>query len=123
MNIRFNGAELWVRSVEALNSLLDGYNEVPQFELWIAVPDGPTLSMLRNGEHAWLMYLSFNEDAGVVSKGDQSKQGTCDYTLSNGQVDEYPLSWCIDLKECYRAFEYFFANDGARYDHIEWQVA
>lgn len=124
MNIRFNGTDLWINSVEALSSVLDGYSSEPQFELWISMPDeGPTLSMLRNGDHAWLMYLSFHGDSGVVTKGDESKQGSCTYTLSNSQIDEYPLSWCIDLKQCYKAFEYFFVNGGARDDRIGWQVA
>jgi hypothetical protein len=124
MNIRFNGTDLWISSVEALSGILDGYIHEPQFELWISMPDeGAALSMLRNGDQAWLMYLSFHGDRGVVTKGDQSKQGTYTYTLSNGQIDEYPLSWCIDLKQCYEAFAYFFVNDGARYDGVEWQIA
>lgn len=77
--------------------------------------------MLRNGDHAWLMYLHFNGDGGVVSNGDQREQGNCIYTLSNGQTDEYPLSWCVNLAECYRALAHFFANEGERYKFITWQ--
>jgi hypothetical protein len=77
--------------------------------------------MLRNGANAWLMYLRFNGDSGFVSKGDATKTGDESYTLSNGQVDKYPLSWCIDLEQCYKAIAYFFVNEGAQPVFIAWQ--
>ena len=78
--------------------------------------------MLRNAEHAWLMYLRFDGDSGFVTKGDQTQHGACTYRLSNGQVDEYPLSWCVNLEQCYKAIAYFFVNNGARYDFVDWWV-
>lgn len=80
------------------------------------------MCMLRNGERGWLMYLHICGDGGLVTKGDQGEQGTYTYKLSNGQIDEYPLSWCINLEQCYKAIAHFFVNNGARYDAVTWQV-
>jgi hypothetical protein len=123
MKIAFNGSDLSLASIEEFGRALDRFDLEPQFELWISRDDGPSLAMLRNGNHAWLMYLRFCGDSGVVSRGDEQKQGTCSYALSNGQIDEYPLSWCVDLQECYKAIAYFFVNDGARYGFVTWQEA
>jgi hypothetical protein len=121
VNITFNGEPVPITTVEELGASLDRFDKESQFELWVSVPDGPSMSMLRNGSCAWLMYLRFNGDAGFVSRGDVAKTGDASYTLSNGQVDEYPLSWCIDLEQCYRAISYFFVNEGAQPSWIAWQ--
>lgn len=120
MKIAFNGTDEMVETLEALDVTLDRLDREPMFELWLSVEDGPALCMLRNSEHAWLMHLNFNGDSGLVSKGDPDAAGVVSYRLSNGQVDEYPRSWCIDLESCYKALAYFFVNDGLRYSVIEW---
>jgi hypothetical protein len=112
-----NGPRMSIRK----GSWLDLFDQVRIFELWASVSqDGPSLSMLRNGPCAWLMYLRFNGDAGFVSQGELTQTGKASYTLSNGQVDHYPLSWCIDLELCYGAVAYFFAYEGARFPWITW---
>jgi hypothetical protein len=121
MKVTFNGVDQPFASIEEFSLALDRFDLEPRFELWISCNEGPSLAMLRNGDHAWLTYLRFNGDSGVTSRGDQQKQGVCSYVLSNGQIDEYPLSWCVNLEECYKAFAYFFVNDGARYDFIAWR--
>jgi hypothetical protein len=122
MNISFNGADLSIGSVEELGSFLDWLDRIAQFEFWIRADHGPSMCMLRNGEDGWLMYLQFHGDGSFVTQGDRRRKGTCTYELANGQIDEYPLSWCIDLKQCYEAIAYFFANNGARWDVVAWQV-
>ena len=123
IEITLNGADKKINSTEELGELLDRLDQEPQFEFWISAERGPSMCMLRNREHGYLMYLHFNGDSGLVTKGDQGRPGTCSYELSNGQIDELPLSWCIDLEQCFRAIAYFFVNDGARYDIVTWQVA
>lgn len=122
MKITFNGSNLWIGSVEELNNALDCLDREAQFEFWIRAEAGPSMCMLRNGERGWLMYLHICGDGGLVTKGDQGEQGTYTYKLSNGQIDEYPLSWCINLEQCYKAIAHFFVNNGARYDAVTWQV-
>lgn len=121
MKIKLNGTDVSIGSIEELGSFLDRLDREAQFEFWISTEDGPAMAMLRNGEHGWLKYLHFNGDSGQVTRGDLSMGATCSYELSNGQVDEYPLSWCVDLEQCYKAIAYFFVNDGARYDVVSWQ--
>jgi hypothetical protein len=122
MKITFNGVEQAIASIEELGYALDRFDLESSFELWIATGDGPSMAMLRNADHAWLMYLRFNGDSGFVTKSDQTIEGVCEYRLANGQFDEYPRSWCIDLEQCYKAIAYFFVNDGTRYDFVDWQV-
>ena len=78
------------------------------------------MAMLRNEDHAWLMYLRFSGDAGFVSQGDLTKTGKTSYALANGEVGEYPLAWCIDLERCYQAAMYFFVNNGSKPEWIAW---
>jgi hypothetical protein len=122
MKITFNGTELSIASIEELGSFLDELDLEERFEFWISAEEGPSMCMLRDGERGWLMYLHFDGDSGLVTKG-PDRQGTGTYKLSNGQIDEYPLSWCVELEQCYKAIAYFFVNDGARYDLLAWQAA
>jgi hypothetical protein len=72
--------------------------------------------MLRNGEFAWLMYLRFEGDSGFVS------QGVASFELSNGQIDEYPRAWCIDIEKRYKALVFFYVNEGAQPDCVSWHA-
>jgi hypothetical protein len=91
------------------------------FELWIFAQDESSMMMLRNGTNAWLMYLRRNDgDSGFRSSGDPGLTGVADYTLSNGQVDEYPLAWCINVEQCYKAISFFYVSDGTKPDWIKW---
>ena len=54
MKITFNGIGLSFPSFEEFVPALDRFDLEPQFELWISCHDGPSLAMLRNGDHAWL---------------------------------------------------------------------
>jgi hypothetical protein len=120
VEITFNGEPQTIASIEDLGQALDRFDKQPQFELWALIGNGPRVAMVRNGVHAWLMYLRFDGDAGFVSQGDNTKTGRASYTLSNGQIDECPLSWCIDLERCYQAIAYFVVNEGARPDWVSW---
>ena len=71
MKITFNGTDLSIGSVEELDSSLDRLDREARFEFWIWTEAGPSMCMLRNGEHGWLMYLHFDGDSGLVTKGDQ----------------------------------------------------
>jgi hypothetical protein len=124
MNVVFNGTEQSFESLDEFAVALDRFDLEPEFELWIiSRKDGPSICMLRNGDHAWLMHLQFEGDKGVVTEGDPNRGGTWPYTLANGQLDEYPLSWCITIEQCFDALTYFFVNDGARYTVIPWRDA
>lgn len=123
MKMTFNGNELTVTETEDLRVAWNGFDKEQQYELWIFSEKGPMMAMLRSSRNAWLMYLGFSGDDGVVSLGDCKRHGYGSYHLANGQIDERPLSWCISLEDCYQAFAYFLKNDGARYDSVKWQKA
>lgn len=108
--------------IEEFGEALDRFDAQPAFELWLNVPGGASMSMLRNGKHAFLMYLREPGDSGYVSVGDAA-DGSVQYTLGNGQVDEYPRSWCISLETCYMALAFFFVNDRMRPERLRWQEA
>lgn len=119
--VSFNGSREDVGSVEAFGIALNRYDGFSHFELWLScVPEGPSISMLRSGEHAFLMYLRFSEDSGFVSAGSSGPSTQVEYTLSNGQVDTYPSCWCIPVEQCYKALSYFFANEGQRPEWVAW---
>ena len=120
VSIAFNGAQEDIRTVESLGLALDRFDGQQKFELWASESEGPSLCMLRNGEHAFLMYLRFHGDPGFVSSGEGTAQGVVEYRLSNGQVDEYPASWCVPKEKCYKAVAYFFVNEGQRPEGLAW---
>ena len=120
MELTLNGRTLEAGSIEQLGVALDDIDAEPAFELWIGVPFGPSLCMLRNGADAWLTYLREPGDSGFRSRGDPSRSGLRAFTLANGQADEFPLAWCIDVERCYKAVASFHVNDGGRPGGIDW---
>ena len=117
----FNGESKLVTSTESMRRLLSRYDETPEFELWAISSCGPSLCMLRNGGHALLMYLRQEGDSGFSSRSGADCETTVEYRIANGQRDEYPLAWCIDVKQCYEAFAFFFENAGAKLESISWK--
>ena len=120
IDITFNGEHLDIASIEQFGQALDRFDQAANFEVWLATSAGPSMCMLRNQSNAWLMYLRNAEDSGFTSLGDSSRSGLASYTLGNGQIDEYPLAWCIDVEQGYKALAYFFANEGARPEWVVW---
>ena len=119
MKIQFNGTDVPITSLEQLGAVLNEFDRASEFELWISAGLFPTLSMLRNGEYAWLMYMR-SEDDSVHSIGEYDGKELCLFRLSNGQLDEYPLSWCLDVEQCYKAITYFYVNEGTAPGWIKW---
>ena len=120
MELRLNDRTLEAASIEQLGAALDEIDAEQEFEAWISVPFGPCLGMFRNGDDAWLMYLREPGDSGFRSSGDRSRSGLRAFRLVNGQDDEFPLAWCIDIEQCYKAIAFFHVNDGEKPEWIEW---
>ncbi len=121
LEISLNGKPQNIQSIEDLSLALDEFDKCDRFELWISKNDGPSICMLRNGSHAFLMYLRQLEDSGLVTKGVSNEKTEIPYMLSNGQEDHYPVSWCIPLEDCYKSIANFYVNEGLRPDWISWQ--
>lgn len=80
-------------------------------EIWIDFEeDEQSMTALINGDYGWLMYLREEDDSGLSSRNPDYK-GTDDETmkfyLSNGQLDEYPLSWVLPIEQVEKAIDYF----------------
>jgi hypothetical protein len=120
---QFNGTDHSLPSLPAFRAEMSRYAEHLSFELWLSKGDGPSICMLRNKEHAFLMYLRFPGDAGFTSVGSSGSAEPVAYTLSNGQVDEYPISWCVPVAQCFEALAFFFSSAGQRTESIAWHAA
>jgi hypothetical protein len=126
MELNLHGEARAVDTIAALEQALSDARALAQCELWLTMAtdaeQGPALCMLRNGGSAWLMYLSGQDDRSFHSLGDEEADGVCSYLLANGQVDEYPEAWCVDVEHCQRAFAAFFRTGGARPAAIAWEA-
>lgn len=79
-------------------------------EIWIDGNDDSHLCALINGNMGYLMYLPDEDGRSFSSrnpdyKGDNNK--LLDFSLENGQLDYYPLSWCLPLSTIEKALIYF----------------
>ena len=126
MELNLHGEPRVVDSIPALEQALLQARALAQCELWLTMTEdaeqGPALCMLRNGGNAWLMYLSGQDDLSYHSLGDDEADGACSYLLSNGQVDEYPEAWCVEVEQCQRALLAFFRTGGARPAGVAWEA-
>lgn len=126
MELNLHGEPRVIDGILALEQALQEALTLAQCELWLTLAtdaeQGPALCMLRNGGNAWLMYLSGQDDLSFHSLGDEEADGVCSYLLSNGQVDEYPEAWCVEVAQCQRALLAFFRTGGARPAAIAWEA-
>ncbi len=120
MSLSINGRSQPIDSIEQLSPYLDEMEHLSPLEAWLSISEGPSLSLLRQGRRAFLMYLPSNGDPGFTSRGADESAATEPFVLSNGQVDRYPINWCVALEECFHAFAYFCVNHGERYPHVSW---
>lgn len=79
-------------------------------EIWKETKDGQKLCALISGNKGFLMYLRHSADVGFTSRNPSymgPEKAMIEYTLNNGQVDEFPASWAIPVEEIEKALEYF----------------
>jgi hypothetical protein len=65
-------------------------------QVHVCASDGSSLSAFFVGEHAWLMYLRHFGDSGFSSRNPEycgDPEAVFEFTLDNGQVDEFEASW------------------------------
>jgi hypothetical protein len=65
MELSINGRKEPVLSQERLGELLAASAEMVRVELWPSSSDGPSICTLRNGTHAFVMYLRHVGDSGT----------------------------------------------------------
>jgi hypothetical protein len=108
-------------SLAEFSQLLDEIDSLPNAEVWLSSPNGPLICLLKSEGNTFLMYLRHTRDHGFTSVGDGSREGKFHVRLANGQVDEYPLAWCLDPEFAYKGLAYFFVNGGEKSPYIQWR--
>src|SRR5215831_19110685 len=120
MDLYVNDTSQRIESLEELDERLQEVEAQSPLDLSISVAEGPSLQMLRSESHAFLMYLREPGDSGFVSGRSRPMTPTVKFTLGNGQIDEYPRAWCIPVEECFKAFVFFYVNNGLKPTWIQW---
>ncbi len=89
-------------------------------ESWVRSDKSQLLCILKVKDKMLLMYLQNEGDVGVISQGKDNSQKLISFTLANGQVDEYPASWCIDSQTAHEGIRFFLESGGKRPQNINW---
>jgi len=111
-----------IGSLDELRAVLSRTRDAASEEFWLVHPSGPRICMLRNRGRALLMFQAGDDDTGLVarSRGEPPAVGVVEFTLSNGQRDEYPAAWTVSAEEAVAALDYFFATV-ATTPSLEWR--
>jgi hypothetical protein len=121
MEVLINNKSTDCSSLAEFSQLLDRIDSLPNAEVWLFSPNGPSICLLKAESHTFLMYLRREGDHGFTSVGDGSREGKFQVRLANGQVDEYPLAWCLGPEFAYKGLAYFFVNAGEKSPYIQWR--
>ena len=109
-----------INSTYELSHLLDYIDNLQYAEVWFDHNESPSICLLKSNDNTFLMYLENSDDEGVVTKGSNNFEQSIDYKLTNGQIDQYPQSWCIEKELAYKGLAYFYENEGAKSPYLNW---
>ena len=114
MNLMINGRSMGVVGPDSLAGLLASVAALSRAEIWLSAPGGASLCLLKSNERAVLMLLRTEGDAGLTSRATEPVgDSVLQFTLANGQVDEYPAAWTVPFDDARRAVEYFWFSKAA----------
>lgn len=99
--------------MKALNNRENYRNE--QFaEIWLSLntENTPSICALINKSRASVMYLRYNGDIGFSAKDltQSNKTDIINFYLSNGQLDQHPISSTIPVNDALNALKYFYIH-------------
>ena len=116
-----NGRNIAIASLDELRAVLSRTDGRTIQEFWLSHRDGPRICLLRNLGEAFILFQSSDDDPGMVALASDADRfrGPVQFTLQNGQRDEYPAQWIIDADQAFAAIEYFFATT-AQTPALEW---
>ena len=123
MRAILNSQEVDLSLEEEMDLFLCEVESSSNAEVWLYSDLGSSICMLKNGSYMFLMFLEHIEDEGVVSSGDSNTDDMVEFVLANGQVDQYPKSWCIEAELALKGLAYFYFNNGIKSEYIEWSKA
>lgn len=116
-----DGRNVAIASLDELRAVLSRIDGRTIQEFWLSHRDGPRICLLRNLGQAVVMFQSSDDDPGMVALAPDSGpfRGPVQFTLQNGQRDEYPAQWIVEADKAFAAIEYFFATI-AQTPALEW---
>jgi hypothetical protein len=125
LTITISGQKAPVSTAADLRPYWQTVRARPFSAVWLdAGEHGPSLALLVNGKHAWLMYLRDHEgDPGLSSRNPDyagPPNALMEFVIDNGQRDEYPIAWTLPLEQTLAACEYFVVTQGGRSPNIVW---
>jgi hypothetical protein len=115
VNVDIDERAVVVRDADALDQILAKLPRAEHRQVCLYRPSGEVLCAQLNAERGWLMYLLFPGDAGFSSRNpayDGPPDAKYDFTLPNGQGDEYPACYWLPYRQVYRAILYFYVHGG-----------
>jgi hypothetical protein len=110
-----------IGSLKELRAILFPTGAAAGQELWLVHPNGSRICMLRNRGRALLMFQDDDDETGLLARArdETPAAGTVEFTLANGQRDEYPAAWTVSAEQAAAALEHFFAT-AAMTPFLEW---
>jgi hypothetical protein len=114
-----------IREVTTLEQLDEALAVSPRdnLQLHVSASDGSSLSAYFVGDRALLMYLRCFGDSGFSSRNPDypvESAAVLEFTLDNGQVDEFPESWFYPAHQVERVLRQFCTQQTQPLD-IVWQ--
>ncbi len=122
IKISINDKEFEVKSESELIEYFDDSLKFKFVEIWISGHGEATLATLINSEKkkAFLMFQDLENEEyfnSVELKGNNNL--TMDFLLCNGQMDEYPVNWVVDIEKAKESVLEYYAS-GKMWNGIEW---
>ncbi len=116
MKLIINERECEIETSEELANELARFDGRQYQEIILNAEGRPNISVLLNKNRGWLMYLRDVGDPGFSSRNPEytgPSDATIRYRLKNGQIDEYPESWALDIDLIKKALFFFLETLGA----------
>jgi len=115
-----NNTDFELKTEQSLNEKLTILKKNKFNEIWISGFAKSSLTVLTNSKKAFLMYLRNEDDAGFNSVSSENETDeSMDFLLSNGQMDEYPLHFLVDIDLAEKAILKYYES-GEMWNGIAW---
>lgn len=115
-----NNADINIETERYLNKKLNTIRTNKYNELCISGFGTSSLTVLINSKKAFLMYLRNEDDAGFNSMSSiNDTEKTIDFLLSNGQMDQYPLHFLVNIDLAEKAILKYYKT-GEMWQGIDW---
>ena len=118
-----NGDEYAIDRIEELRAQLERARGMEHCDIWIEREEGSLLTLVANGDNAWLMFLRHRDDDAGLNSRNLGFTGPIDaraeFVLDTGERKSCPLTWVIPAGAAFAAVEYFHEH-GAPSPEIAW---